>query len=231
MAPYTILIENASIVRPLRIVRAVIAGAFEALVSQAGHELNLVTAPRLLGPRGPQPDVSLGFDGTRRPLGHHFFGPGILGEQSGAIAIGAILELRAGGPVHRSRLDMPDHRRPLRRTPLPANTTHADTTRPLFHNGEEAFARAVGNVCVHELGHTIGNLSHLRDPGNYMFTGASINSVFGPGWRTYENLRRHWSGRFSFNGDQRRLLVGALENRDLLGVGRTAGQPAASSPP
>lgn len=103
------------------------------------------------------------------------------------------------------------------RTPFPVWTTHADSVEPLWTRGEPAFARTVGNIVVHELGHTIGGLSHEPDPRNFMFTGASIDRVLGPAFRTRANLRRLWSGLHELRPFQRQRMVDAIRARELRG--------------
>ena len=51
-----------------------------------------------------------------------------------------------------------------------------------------------------------------------MYTGARLQRDFGSEWRTYTNLRRFWSGSKIFTDRQRETLVGAIRERDLLGV-------------
>ena len=219
MSHYTIHLINVGIVRPTAVVRSVIEGAVQPLADQAGHTLNLVNVSPASASSGT-PDVSLEFNGSRPRLGEQFIGGRglIFGEQSGAILVGNILEYRVGGGRTRTPLSAMDPRRPTRRSSLPAQVDHMSSMRSLFLNGEREFARAVGNIAVHELGHTIAGLDHHQDRENFMFTGASLQRQQSRDWHTYENLRGLWSSRKSFDTDQASRLVAAIRARDLAGV-------------
>lgn len=221
MAVYTIHLINVRTVRPAAGVRAVITEAFQPLVEAAGFTLNLVDVALRNADSVPVPDVSLEFKRGPIQLGRQFQGSMMLAEQSGAVLVGRVLGLRVGGVVRRSRASVMDRRHPLERRTLPVYTTHLTTTRPLFRQGEAAFARAVGNIGVHELGHTIGGLDHVADSFNYMFTGAFMDQVLPPEARTYERLRAVFAGRQHFTSDQQEDLTDAIRARDLRGVEMT----------
>lgn len=203
MTYYTVHILNADIVRPRSELRAVVAHALEPLVREAGLLLNLVEIPQ---GRDEQhmPDVSVSLSRDLRGLGPS---NRVLAEQSGAVLVGAILQMRVDSWVSRSRTE-PGYS---------PNTTHSANIRALWTQGEPKFARTVGNIVVHELGHTIAGLEHHMDPGNFMFTGASIAHELGTGFRTYANLRRLWSGPHHFTADQARRMVSAIRARQLRG--------------
>lgn len=210
MAYYTIHLINAQIVRPNDVFREVITEAMQQLVEAAGHELNLVNVDPNR-PEPPIPDVSLIFTLDRVGMGAGM-GPMILAEQSGFVLVSNILEMRVGGEPARTLVSGMNPRRPLERRPLTPRVDYASTTRPLFRSGEPAFARAVANISIHELGHTIGGLDHIRDAANFMATGASFQRG------SFESQRHFWSRPKTFNAGQITLMVDAIRVRDLRGI-------------
>lgn len=214
MPYYTIHLDHLEVVRRPSIVREVIRAAFEPLVARAGLELNLVERP--VGTEGgATPDVSMIYQLNRDVLNPR---RQILAEQSGVVLVGSILDMRAAGEPRRTCTRQYDRGDPLRGSYLECAVEPGAPTRPLFREDEPELARTVGNVTVHELGHTIGNLVHSRDPVNHMFSGASINRVLGPGARTWANLRRIWAGLHRFSAAQEAALVDAIRARELRGV-------------
>jgi hypothetical protein len=213
MPHYTIHILSADMVEPHRALRGVVEAALRPLVARAGLELNLVSIP---AGRSEQttPDVSVQLSRDLRGVGSR---DRVLAEQSGAVLVGAILNMRVGGGVQRGPACAMDMDAPMYRTPFQVWTTHADSMEPLWTRGEPAFARTVGNIVVHELGHTIAGLAHHPDPRNFMFTGASIDRVLGPEFRTRENLRRLWSGPHELRPFQQARMVEAIRARELRG--------------
>lgn len=193
MSFYTIHLVNLQCVRPSGITRQVIEGALGPLIQQAGMTLNLVSVS-VAG----DCDISLSFNMDRRRFGAQFTGGVVLAEQSGAVLVGSILDLRVGGT----------------RT---SRDSFFEPVRSIFQNGEEAFARTVGNIAVHELGHAIGGLTHLREERNYMYTGAFLRER-ASSWFTYDNLRQHWSASRSFNSTQRQALISAIRSREIRGL-------------
>lgn len=214
MSHYTIHVLNADIVQPSEVLRGVVASALEPLIRAAGYEMNLVMLPAGWQERGI-PDVSVTLSRDFRGLDPR---QRMLAEQSGAVLVGAILNMRVAGPVARSPLTGMDLDAPLGRASYAATTTHGDSVQLLWERGEPAFAATVGNIIVHELGHTIGGLQHDLDPINFMFTGSSIDTVLGPGFRTRTNLRRLWSGPRELNESQRQRMLEAIRARELRGM-------------
>lgn len=211
---YTIHLERVELVRRAALVRFVIRTAFEPLVQAAGYELNLVSVP-LTQTTPSAADVSLEYRLNRDVLNPN---RRMLAEQSGRVLLGSILDMRVEGGPSRLCATEVDPTAPLRWRRRVCRAEYAGATRALFSPGEAAFARTVGNISVHELGHTIGGLRHMSDPMNFMFTGASIRPVLGAGARTYSNLRRYWSGIHWFEEQQRSALTRAIRARTLLGV-------------
>ncbi len=219
MSYYTIHLINVRIVQPTNTVREVIEQALQPLVDQAGHILNLVNI-RSGSDTSNIPDVSLEFIRNQPRLGQQFIGQRgmMLAEQSGAVLVGNISEMRVGGVNSRTSTSIMNYRRPTQRRAQTVYVDYMSSMRPVFVNGEEEFARTVGNISVHELGHTIGGLAHNNSQSNFMFTGASLSRHHSPDWWTYDNLRRFWSGRFRFEREQRSRLVEAIRRRDLQGI-------------
>lgn len=222
MGYYTIHIHRADLAEPQSVVRDVIVRAVGPLVQAAGLELNLVSLATGMSEQS-RPDVSFVLIHSHRGLLPRDRG---LAEQSGSIFVDSILGMRVGGPFMRSPLSCMDMRNPMRRYPSVASTNHNDRVELLWQRGEVRFAPAVGNIIVHELGHAVGGLAHDLSPLNFMFTGAVIDEVLGPSYRTRENLRRLWSQPHEFHPFQRRMVVDAMRARELRGLETsTLGEP------
>jgi hypothetical protein len=218
MPYYTIHLINASIVRPTQVLRERFGQVFGPLIEEAGYEPNIIT----VSPEREEeavPDVSLQYVYNQPQLGAQFISGGmVLAEQSGSVLVGSILEMRVGGNPQLTITNTFNPSRPLDGRTRRYEVDPLTTTQRLFRNGEAEFAQAVANISIHELGHTIGGLNHHQESTNYMYTGARLQRDFGSDWRTHTNLRRFWSGPKVFTDRQRETLVGAIRERDLLGV-------------
>ena len=228
MAIYTIYLERLDVVRPATLVRHVVHSAMNPLVQRAGHKLNLVSLPirSLEDGDADRVDVSLEFVLNRDVANPR---DRVLAEQSGHVLVGSILHMRVEAPPRMTCHRAPPSGSPLAAGGLECRVEHAGAVERLFHTQDAAFARTVGNIAVHELGHTIAGLEHARDSANFMFSGASIPRTRPPRARTREALRRLWSDPRRFSQRQQTALVEAIRARTLQGL-QTTSDPSPASP-
>lgn len=227
MATYTIYLERLEVVRRAAQVRHVVHSAMEPLVRRAGHELNLVAVPvrAVEDVDASRIDVSLEFVLNRDVANPR---DRVLAEQSGHVLVGSILHMRVEAPPRMTCRRAPPSGSPLDARGLECGVEHSGVVERLFQTQDAAFARTVGNIAVHELGHTIAGLDHVRDSENFMFSGASIPRILPPHARTREALRRLWSAPRHFDRRQRDALVDAIRTRTLQGVQTTSGPNSVS---
>ena len=205
-----IVLVGADRVRPTATVTATILSALSPIAVSAGHPLQV-----LLGPppqRAPSSNVfTLTFTLTssvpaRQALGYNPRGgrsicmrgltrPVAMGlEDGGTVFVDAFLDFRAGGGPQMTGL--------LLQNPT---VNYAAQAVPVFQNNEPEFARAIGNTCVHELGHAIAHLGDTRDVLNFMGP-ATERSASG----NRDLLRTQMSCQKSFNAQQVATLQAAF---------------------
>lgn len=210
MPAFNIYLVRSDTIRPRPVLFETIRDALGALCDEGGKELVLVPLVQE-GEHLDGPQIVFDWQVHHVRSGEQFIthrSPMLAGE-SGVVFVNVLLELRTGGP-------------PVYPTHRGGRVDFATPTAPVFTNGEADFARAVGNVTVHEIGHTLGIQSHSNEPSNFMVSGFD-RAVPRPGARR-ENLRAFWSGRKSFNEAQRQTLLGAIR------TGQFGGEPVLEEP-
>jgi hypothetical protein len=204
----TLVLVDAHRARPTWALVEHIREAIAPLANRAGRELRIVQQ-RILERSG---ELSLTFEpGGRgnKPCG----GLSILGDEAGeSVYVGAHEELRVCGESQGDPRDPMNWEDPHG----PRHLEHVSQLEHVFENGEPEFARFVANTAVHELGHIMAKLEHTEDRTNFMFDqGGSANLP--RELRTRESMRRYWSSRLTFNSDQERRLVCAIQTGNFSG--------------
>jgi hypothetical protein len=232
MPYFNVALVGAARVWPTAQLVEIIRGVLEPLTEQAGKTLNLWTPPDATG--ATRAELALNFssrsaDPVELRFGEQFIRPGpiglILGIEGGAeILVGALEELRVGVP----RRGRHDHDQPatgrfrepgiigreVRRGNLERD--YFTSARSVFTNGEPEFARFAANVALHETGHIVAALPHSTDMFNYMATGGAMPEG---DWRNWENVRRFWSGRKTFNEAQSTQIIEHIASGSFAGGG------------
>lgn len=225
MPDFRVALVGATLVRPTDVLVGIIEGALAPIAAQAGRTLNLWRPESAAGAAGAE--LTLTFvsrSAVPVRLGEQFVGSGpirlIFGDEGGgSVFVGSMLELRVGGPPR------------LTATPPGAGFRHrgADwhevphrglqrdyfaNARSVFSNGERAFAEFAANVALHEAGHIVAALPHSTDIFNYMVDGQAMR----PGaWRSWENVRRFWSGHKTFDDVQATQLAEHIASGSFAG--------------
>jgi len=197
-------------VRPTATVTATIFSALNPIARSAGHPLQVLLGPppasvpssnvftlnftltssvparQALG-YTPQGGRSICMRGLTRPVAMGL-------EDGGTIIVEAFLDYRVGGgPQMTGRiLNNP-------------TVNYAAQAGLVFQNNEPELARAVGNTCVHELGHAIARLGDTTDVLNFMGP-ATEGSAAG----NRDLLRLQMSCQKSFNAQQVTALQAAF---------------------
>jgi hypothetical protein len=166
--------------------------ALGPLVEAAGRSLTITTGRH----RG---DLNIDFDSTTpphpnagKPNTDGVCGVSLMGEDSGeTVFVRAHKDLRVCGPVN------------------PA-TGKRDTRRVL--TASWLLGPALANTAMHELGHFIADLEHVKGSGNFM-------TIMGPDIdkRTMATQREFWAGKMVFSEDQKRKLVEQLKKKEWKG--------------
>jgi len=197
-------------VRPTATVTATIFSALNPIARSAGHPLQVLLGPppasvpssnvftlnftltssvparQALG-YTPQGGRSICMRGLTRPVAMGL-------EDGGTIIVEAFLDYRVGGgPQMTGRiLNNP-------------TVNYVAQAGLVFQNNEPELARAVGNTCVHELGHAIAHLVDTADVLNFMGP-ATERSAAG----NRDLLRIQMSCQRSFNAQQLTALQAAF---------------------
>jgi len=187
----TIELDDGWLVRPAAVMIQTIRDAFTPIAAQAGRQVDIHLGRGIA--TGPG-ELTLHFDrGGResRPCA----GILIMGNEGGGeIFIGAHESLRVCGTGFDD----------------PTDIRHGSQLETVFEPGEDAFARFVGNTCVHELAHLIAQIEHTADPGNFMFSVPGVGGNLPRDKRTRAAMRQHWGGPKTFNSGQIRKLACAM---------------------
>ena len=150
---------------------------FEPIVQAAGRSLTISLRRTTNG------DLDIQFDARSDFRQAPKCGFVMLGESSGAVMIEA----------HRS---------------LASCTTDPRTARLLRRRVltyDVLLGRALFNTAMHELGHIVAALEHVREPGNYMVTGNP------PVWlRTRSGRREFFGGHKRFTVEQQERMVAQI---------------------
>jgi hypothetical protein len=229
MTYFNVALVGTARVRPTALLVEIIRGTLESLTVRAGKTLNLWTPESTSG--AASAELALNFsprsaDPVELRFGDQFIRPGpiglILGIEGGAeVLVGALEELRIGGPprlapsVASERFRQPG---PVGRE-VPHDGLERDYfshVQSVFFNGEPDFARFAANVALHEIGHIVAALPHSSDMFNYMATGDAMPQG---DWRSWENVRRFWSGRKTFDEAQATQIIGHIASGSFAGGG------------
>jgi hypothetical protein len=228
MPYFNVALVGAARVRPTAQLVEIIRGVLEPLTERAGKTLNLWTPADATG--ATRAELALNFssrsaDPVELRFGEQFIRPGpiglILGIEGGAeILVGALEELRVGVPRRGRGAATGRFREPgiigreVRYGGLERD--YFTSARSVFTNGEPEFARFAANVALHETGHIVAALPHSTDMFNYMATGEAMPEG---DWRSWENVRRFWSGRKTFNEAQSTQIIEHIASGSFAGGG------------
>jgi hypothetical protein len=218
---FTIVLANASIVRPTPVLVTGVAAVYGPLAAAAGRTLSLVTSTDGYVATQPLHPLNQGTADIVLPFTRgtgEMFGPGshhlAYGIEGHGVLVDVREDQRVGGPMRLVPSLSPGLRHdsgPVGgRYPTRWQVDYGNQVDLPFVNGQMAFAAATANTAVHELAHILGLAHVCDDADNYMFSSECGRPGVVPDQRSRINVIDFWSRPKHFTNEQRQALVWAI---------------------